>query len=136
MNKTKMIISISEHLNLRFRSFLAEKYRTVEKGMISHEVSQALGHWIAMHTDAQKSLINNKPNPTPKVISAYIEIKEYLLSKFYEELHSGSTVVKRHFEEAIMNVRGSDKRTIKKWLKTFRRMGLIKILNASTMELM
>ena len=134
-DKIQMGFYITPELDKKFREFLALKYRTVGRGLISHEIEQALGHWIALHTKAQSSLLTKAPNPLPKVSKVYLTIKQYLLSRYYEVLEPGSVVPIKYLREAIRQVRGSDKRTVQKWLKIFHQTKLIKPLNANTWEL-
>jgi len=50
------------------------------------------------------------------------------------ELLPGQQIPRKHFEEAIMAVRGADPRTIEKWMKTFHKMGLIKPITTAAWE--
>lgn len=136
VNKNVLLVYLPESLDMRFREFLALKYRKIERGLISYEVEQALGHWISLHTKAQKSLVTKAPNPMPKVSNAFLDIKHYLLSRYYERLAPGSSVPDKFLREAIAQVRGSDKRTMRKWLRVFSENGLIKRLNWSVWELL
>ena len=97
----------------------------------------ALRHWIALHTNAQTDLDTKPmPNPTPKVQLVFAQIKEYLLSNHYFQLVPGQQVPRLHLIKAIENVRGNDKRTVQKWLKSFHRNGLIKPVTSATWEIM
>jgi len=58
------------------------------------------------------------------------------LGNYYYELTPGQQIARTHLEEAIMAVRGSDKRTIRKWLKTFHRMGLVKPVTSASWEIL
>lgn len=124
--KVALLVYIPEDLNRKLREFIALKYRKFEKGLLSWEVEQALSHWIALHTKAQKTLTTKGPNPTPLVVRAFMEVKQYLLMNYYEELKPGMTVPDGYMREAISAVRGSDPRTVRKWLRTFTRFKLIK----------
>lgn len=134
--KNKILISIPPDLDQKFRQFLALKYQRVEKGLISHEISEAMSHWIALHTKAQTELISKPVNPTPRVVQVFIGLKQYLLSKYYLELAPGSAVPDKFLRESIVATRGSDKRTIRHWLRTLSQFNLIKRLNSKTWELM
>jgi len=113
------------------------KYEQYEKGLLSYEVEQALRYWLALHTKAQKSLGRpKKPNPTPRVIIAFAEVRDYLLHKYYDELTPGQQIPRVFLEEAIMATRGSDPRTIRKWLRTFERMGLVKCVTPASWKVM
>ncbi|MHA1829078.1 MAG: hypothetical protein ACTSX6_10585 [Candidatus Heimdallarchaeaceae archaeon] len=137
MSKIQLLIYIPDDLDRKFREFLALKYKHVEKGLISGEVERALRYWINLHTKAQKTLLESKaPNPTPKISRVFAEIKRYLLSKYYDELSEGTIVPDTHLREAIAATRGSDKRTIRKWLRVFEQFKLIKRLSLATWELL
>ncbi len=134
-HKVKVLFYLSESLNKKLRELIASKYQTFERGMLSNEVEDALTYWIGMHTKAQKELVQNHINPTPKVARVFMDIKQYLLTNHYDALKCGMTVPKHHLEEAIGNVRGNDKRTILKWLQAFVKMKLVKPITASMWEI-
>jgi hypothetical protein len=135
LRKVKVGVFINEDLMARFRKLIMEKYNKYEKGLLSYEVENALRYWIALHTNAQNTMTKNKPNPTPKVISVWMQVKEYLLKNWYMELIPGQQVARVHLEKAITAVRGGDKRTIEKWLNTFIKMGLVKPITSATWEI-
>ena len=134
--KTRLLIYLPKDLDKKLREFLSFKYKNYEKGLLSYEVEQAIKHWIALHTKAQKTLVMKAPNPTPKISRVFVEVKEYLLRKYYVELIPGSTVADVHLREAIAQTRGADPRTIRKWLQIFNSAGLIKRLNNAVWEIL
>jgi len=135
-NKIKMGIWIDSVLAEKLRSLINEKYENYEKGLLSYEIEMALRHWISLHTNAQKSLDGpKKPNPTPKARLVFAQVKEYLLGHWYYELKPGQRVAKAHLEKAIMAIRGSDPRTIRKWLRIFHKMGLVKPVSSAAWEI-
>lgn len=137
--KKKLLhISISSETDKNFRSLIMQKYTKIEKGLLSYEVELALKHWLALHTSAQNSDLrfSEKPNPTPKVMLVFAEVKNYLIRKYYIELPSGSQVNIKHLEEAIANTRGADPRTIRKWLQAFHKMKLIKPIAVAVWEIL
>lgn len=134
--KTKVLISIDESVDNNFRELINQKYKKYEKGLLSYEVEMALRHWLSLHTGAQKIIGEHTlPNPTPKVQTAFFKIKEFLLSGYYYELLPGQQIPTTHLRRAIQNVRGSDERTIKKWIKLFHKNGLIKPVTSATWEI-
>jgi len=135
MDKVKLQVYISRDTDRKLREFIALMYRKFEKGLLSWEVERAIKHWIAMHTNAQTQLKGEGPNPTPRVVQAYQTVKRYLMSNYYMELPPGSIVVDKHLREAIMATRGSDPRTVKRWLRTFTAFRLIKHLGGARWEL-
>ncbi|MEM2612588.1 MAG: hypothetical protein QXJ45_08250 [Thermoproteota archaeon] len=138
VKKEKILITIRKDLVDKFRSLLMQKYPKYEKGILSYEVELALNYWINLHTKAQSSETSkiNPINPTPKVLTVFLTVKDYLLRKYYDELHPGSQVIDIHLREAIANVRGADERTIKKWLKRFTENKLIKHVAGAVWEIM
>ena len=135
-NKIKIGIWIDSILAEKLRSLINQKYENYERGLLSYEVEMALRHWISLHTNAQKTLEANKPNPTPKASLVFSQVKEYLLSHWYYELRPGQQISRSHLEKAIMAIRGSDRRTIRKWLRIFHKMGLAKPVTSVTWEIM
>lgn len=119
-----------------FRSLIQQKYQYYQKGLLSYEVEMALRYWMSLHTQAQNTTDIKKPNPTPHIYLVFNQVKDYLLKNYYTELKSAQQIPTKHLEEAIIATRGSDKRTLAKWLRTFHKMGLIKPVTSATWELM
>ncbi|GAG33030.1 unnamed protein product, partial [marine sediment metagenome] len=128
-DKTLMGVYLSNDFNKKFRRFLALKYEDVGRGLLSSEVEQALAYWVAMHTSAQKDPLINTPNPLSRVSRPYMDVKRCLESMGFVDLAPGATIARKLLIEAIKQTRGSDPRTIKKWLQTFHESGLVKPLN-------
>jgi len=137
MERIRIHLFISKEILEDFRKLIMWKYERYEKGLLSYEAEMALRAWLAEHTKAQKSIDQRKKaNPTPRVIIAFAEVKDYLLRKYYDELLPGQQIPRRHLEEAIINTRGSDPRTIHKWLRVFERMGLVKCVTSASWKIM
>jgi hypothetical protein len=138
----KLQARISPELNVQFRELIQKKYKKYEKGLLSYEVEMALRSWVAQHTNAQEDLLSTvssktKPNPTPKVMVAFNQVKEYLITtRHFYTLMTGQQIPTKFLEEAIANTRGSDPRTVQKWLRTFHKNGCIKPVTAATWEIM
>lgn len=135
--KVRLQIYVPEELDTKFRSLVTTKYQKYEKGLLSYEAEMALRHWLSLHTETQNTIDTKPPNPTPKVQLAYMKVKEYLLSSDptspnYFQLLPGQQIPRTHLERAIGNTRGSDQRTISKWMKAFKQNGLIKPINTGT----
>jgi hypothetical protein len=131
-----LFVRIDEEIQTKFRKLIIQKYTKYEQGYLSYEVEQALRYWLALHTKAQNIIENQKPNPTPKVYLTFAEVKDYLLRTKYYELKNGQQIPRSHIEEAIMNTRGSDRRTIEKWFRIFHKNGLIKPVTSASWEIM
>ena len=74
------------------------------------------------NTNTQTSI--NSPH-LRKIHTTFDKVLNYLVGKFYEELQPGQQINAKHLKEAIISVRGSDPRTIKKWTKSFHEFGYI-----------
>lgn len=136
-SKVKLQVWLPESLDTKFRELIQQKYNKFERGILSYEAEQALRHWLSLHTNAQNGMNRaNKPNPTPKVQSIFFKIKDFLLTKYYYELLPGQQIPTVHLRRAIQNVRGSDERTILKWIKVFHKNGLIKPVTSATWEIL
>ncbi len=133
-DKVQILLWISRSTDEKFRYLIQQKYTNYEKGLLSYEAELALRSWLALHTKAQTPLI--KPNPIPKVQIAFAQIKDYLTSNHYSELSPGQQINMRHIKEAIMSVRGSDPRTVTKWIKVFSKFHLIKPIAGNIWEIM
>lgn len=132
--KVQILLWINKSIDVKFRNLIQQKYPKYEKGLLSYEAEMALRSWIALHTNAQRSLIS--PNPVPKVAIAFAQVKEFLKTKYYTELSTGQQINLLHIKEAIMSVRGSDPRTVTKWLKVFHKFDLIKPVAGNIWEIM
>ena len=128
-------LSISEGLYIRFRQFLANKYGVVQKGLISSEVELALEAFMAdhrSHTHKTQTNLIKTPNPTPLVYRVKEDVKEYMKEQMgYDVIYQ---VPIRHVKEAIAMVRGSDRRTVTKWLKSFKKYKVIKDISLNVVE--
>ena len=136
LNKVKVGFYLDRKLVENFRALIQKKYGEYQKGLLSYEAEMALRNWIGLHTNAQSEILRNAPNPTPKVILVFSQVKEYLLKNYYFELKPGQQIPRIHLENAIVAVRGSDPRTIKRWLRAFHKMGLIKPVTSATWEIL
>jgi hypothetical protein len=133
--RSKIGFFLSDEIIEKFRLLVQQKYKSYEKGLLSHECELALRHWVALHTNTQTEDIVT-PNPTPRVALVFARVKKYLLDNFYFELRPGQQIPLAHLEKAIMEVRGTDPRTVRKWLQTFRRMGLAKPITPYVWEIL
>jgi len=122
--KVKVGFYLPKDLVQKIKRLVMEKYETYERGLLSYEVELALRNWLALHTQAQ--IKPAKINPQPRVQQVYAQVKQWLLANLYEELYPGQQIPLKHIEQAIAAVRGSDPRTVKKWIKAFRKFHLIK----------
>jgi len=130
--KVKFGVWLDPVLALKFREFVAQQYGKVSRGLLSFEVSQALQAWMCTHKSTQAELVHKPPNPVPNVFQVKLQVKEYLRTTFgYEQIYK---VPKNHLILAISSLRGTDERTVKKWVKLFEKYGVIKWVTPGMIE--
>ena len=132
--KVKMGLWLDPVLDHKFRQFVAEQYGKMAKGLLSFEAEQALQAWVCAHKSTQSELIHKPPNPVPNVFEVKQEVKEYLISTFgYESIYK---IPKAQLIMAISALRGTDKRTIEKWVRLFEKYHVIKWVTPNVVELL
>jgi endonuclease III len=130
--KVKVGFLLDDVLVTKFRQFVAEQYGKVSKGLLSFEASQALQAWISTHKGTQTELMHKPPNPIPNVFTVKEQVKTYLRETFgYEQIYK---VPKTHLIMALSSLRGTDERTIRKWMKLFEKYKVIKWVTPSVVE--
>ena len=118
--KKKLIgVWLPEDLIKELKNLVKAKYPGIRG--LSWEVEEALRNWIALHRTHTKAQTTMQINTLPKIQRIYEEVKNYLRQQGYE---IQVTLIK--LKEAIGIVRGTDPRTIRKWLKTFKKYRLIR----------
>jgi len=107
---------------------IRQKYKK-PYGALSLEVEQAIVNWIKLH-DTQ---IHTKPtNPLiPKAHQYASDIIQYLKRQGFV-----NQVSLRELRKAIIALRGSDYRTIRKWIRFLVENGFIKQLNYYLYEIL
>jgi len=135
MAKKKVNLFIEEGIWAEFKRLAFQKHENFH-GALSYEVEQALQMWIAQHTQNHtKVLFPNDVNPQPRVLTVFNQVKEYLKAQYgYGAIVVGQQIPLKHLREAIMAVRGTDLRTVKKWLDLFMKFKLIKHLAGQVYE--
>jgi hypothetical protein len=130
--KVKVGFLIDDGLVTKFRQFVAEQYGKASKGLLSFEASQALQAWISTHKGTQTELLHKPPNPVPNVFVVKEEVKKYLQETFgYERIYK---VPKSHLIIALSSLRGTDERTIRKWIRLFEKYKVIKWVTPNVVE--
>ncbi len=131
VEKVKIGLYIRKDVDQQFREYIAQKYGTVERGLLSFEIEQAMQAWVGTHKSVH-ALELTAPNPLKKVYEVKEQVKEYLRNQMgYMDVFQVPLV---HIGEAIGAVRGTDNRTIKKWLATFEKYHVIKRLSPHVVE--
>ena len=110
------------------------------RGLLSYEVEQALMQYIAMyrstHTHDTKPVDIHKENPIPSVHRLKEDIKQFLVKTGrYEEVGVIQCVPEAFLLEGIHAVKGTDPRTMKKWLGLLKKYGCIKQLGVRQWEI-
>jgi len=130
--KAQLNVLISEKLKNKLIDLVKVKYPSL-RGGLSTEVENALAHWISLHTQKHTNSSQiNKINPLPKAKVVFEQIKVYLKEKYG---FPPQQVTYRDLEEAISMVRGSDKRTVRKWMNEFIKWKLIKHIVGQVYEI-
>jgi len=115
-----------------FRQFVAEQYGKISKGLLSFEAKQAMQAWISTHKGTQTPLTQKSPNPYPNVFVVREAVKKYLQQRFgYDSIYK---VPKQQVIEAISAVRGTDERTIQKWIRLFEKFHVLKWVTPNVVE--
>lgn len=130
--KVGVFLYIDKQLWQEFKKLAFMKHERLH-GVLSFEVEEALRNWIALHL-SQHTQNTHKINPMPKVHKAFLEVKNYLKKKYGMLMISGQHIARRHLVEAIMATRGTDPRTIRRWLKLFLESKLIKHVSGEIYE--
>jgi hypothetical protein len=98
----------------------------MEKGLISHEVEEAIRNHLAIQ-DTQRSThaLAARPSQIFGVNELMEQIKGYLIeSELYVEIPD--LIPEVHLDRSIASLRGSDIRTIRKWKRLLLEYGKIK----------
>lgn len=131
--KEGLFVYISSKVIKAIRKLAKEKHAKL-RGGLSDEVEDALRNWLALHTiDNNQPLTVNKVNPGREFHSVYQEVKDYISTKMI--IPPSRQIPQGLLEEAISMVRGSDKRTIKKWMNLFQKFHFIKWIAGRVWEL-
>ncbi len=135
--KVQLHCNISEDVDKRLRAFIAQKYVKYEKGLLSIEVEDAIKYWVSLHTREQSQLTSTPINPMPSASLIFARVRQYLAQTYFcGDLRQGTAVPTKLIKEAIGAIRGTDHRTIEKWLHIFSNFHLIKAISTTTWEVM
>ena len=128
MVKKGFYLRIDEKILESFKNLCFQKHGKLY-GTLGYELEQALLNWLALHTQNEhKQIVSiDKINPSPKIVAVWSQMKDYLKTKFgYPAVVPGIQIPRKHIIEAVMAVRGSDPRTVRKWFNDLQRFKLIK----------
>ena len=118
-DKKGLYVIVSKETATSLRRLIAVKYREYRKGYLSSEVELALRSWIRSMN---------------RCYNVWSEVKRFIEKKYGMSLDGGRCIPVEFLHEAVAFVRGSDPRTIKKWLKVFTEQKLIKWITPELVE--
>jgi hypothetical protein len=133
-DKVQLKVYLTETLIEKFRTLVALKHQRCKRGLLSYEVEQALKQYIASYNTqqqyTQKALLRQeqrfcKSNTQPKLYALKQDIIKYLVDS-EQYVDEPQNITDRHLSDAIGAVRGTDPRTVKKWIKLLEQFGYIK----------
>ena len=133
--KCILYVYIDRNLDKRLRELIIRKYGEYRKGLLSAEVEAALQAWLATHKITQTASESaDRVNPTPRYWIVFQKCVAWIESKYRIDFKEVHQIPARFLREAIAAVRGSDKRTIRKWLEIFEQQKLIKWIAPELIE--
>ena len=122
--KVRLEARVSKDIWLRFMDYIDRIRRSCgmksSYGLISFVVEEALREYLAAHEDTSPTLA--------AVLMRDAKICEDIITRLKElkpELQIGSSAGFGLLAKAISDVRGHDKRTIKKWIRRMEELGYI-----------
>jgi hypothetical protein len=118
-NKTIIEAVVDKALAEKLRSIAYEIYHG-RRGALSYTVEEALETFIKLYENKQVSI-----NPHNNIDAYWRQILEYIKKK-HGDMLTPYEIIEPDLVEAITMTRGADKRTVKKYLETFLRLGYIK----------
>ncbi len=134
-NKVGLYVSINKEIEGKLRRLIIAKYGEYRKGYLSAEVEAALEAWINTHkyTQANGKAINNI-NPLPRYYQIWQQVKNFIRHRYDVNLEEVHQIPVKMVKEAIAFIRGTDPRTVRKWLRIFQEQGLIKYIDINIVE--
>lgn len=127
-----MKVYLPKSLVDRFRKATALKYQRVERGLLSLEVENALkSHLASINStqaqSTQSAIVYEKVSSTSKVHNLVKKIKKYLVEcGRYDDEFTIQYIPTSHLIEALHTIKGTDKRTVDKWVGLLKQYGCIK----------
>jgi hypothetical protein len=136
---------VDKELLKKFRELVLMKHDKFH-GTFSYEVEQALAHWLLEHARAQPpatipqsqvgglQLEARRFNPPIRYLRVWLEVKEYLEKKLLYDFTKTRQVYVDDLRMAIGAVRGSERRTLERWMETFEKYGILKRISPKFYE--
>jgi len=131
--KVQLKVYVDPDLLERLWSIIRKKWSERTYGARAAEVSDAIAYWINRHQETLELHTNtHKPiNPAfPRVHLICRQIVEAVKKRGFTFQVPASVV-----EKEIGEIRGSDRRTIRKWLKNLTKYGYMKWIQLRLLEI-
>jgi hypothetical protein len=124
--KRAIFLRVPEEVDQQLREYISTTYLRFEKGLLSHVIIQAIIKLIDEDTHTHESDSPRKSNDYYNVKNRKVieEIKNYLIERYgYQQ---PKEIPEKHLIEAISEIRGGDRRTIRNWIEVLVRGGYIR----------
>lgn len=111
-----------------FRHFIMDKYGTFKKGLIMEEASKAILHYISSQntrTHAPRINLSSNSDIPPKILELKQRIFKFLKGTGKYEMDPQYVPLK-YLREAIAAVKGTDPRTVTKYLNQLKEYRVIR----------
>lgn len=133
--KVQLKFYVDPEISVQMHNLAFSKYGNFH-GALSMEGEEACKNWIMAHTTAHTMpLLMGKINPSPRAYTLWQECKKWLQDNKGLFLISQHQIVESSMVEAISALRGSDRRTVMKWMKEFKYYKLIKHVAGAVWEI-
>jgi hypothetical protein len=129
-------VFIPEDLDRELRKYIALKYKTEEKGLLSCEVELAIRNHIAVYSMQQDTQITfTRPNQAFGTSQLMELIKRYFIeANLYVDIPD--LIPEKHLDQSIASLRGTDVRTVRKWKKLLVEFGYVKKVGIKQYQIM
>lgn len=113
---------------------LIEKKYKKTYGALSSEVQDALAHWISEHQETLELHTNTHKVINPSLPGSHRQARQII--DYLREQGFHLQCKDKDLQKAIINTRGSDSRTIKKWMLFLVDNGYMKWITHRTLEIL
>lgn len=129
--KQQFKVYISPKVIERFKHEIAINRETISRGLISQEVEKALSQYIAFQRAQRTQQQNTRGRDRravkglpPKIYQLREDIYKYLIDSG-NYLEVPQSIPDKHLVQAISTLKGTDKRTISKWIRLLKQYKVI-----------
>jgi hypothetical protein len=147
-DKVALHVLINKEVLKKFKELVKMKHDNF-RGTLSYEVEQALLHWLLEHARAQPpaaiptippsqasglQLEARKLNPPARFFKVWLEVRKYLEEKMLYDFTKYRQIHIDDLKIAIGAVRGDEARTLRRWLGSFEKYGILKKISPKFYE--